>query len=214
MYEVEEIEEHLLSMPSFNANSILEESDSDDESCVEVTSDIDENENELVEWTKYLQLNSDSDADQPSTPSATLVGYSSSEASSDNENSLESTDEQATASDKHNINFKPISPSTVTKKRKRRQWTIEEKLHPISPSTVTKKRKRHQWTIEENLPAVACFEKNDNKHKTAQQVGCATKQLRMWIQNKNELLSLSSRKKGKTRKRLDGAGKKLTYIDL
>ncbi|CAF3058209.1 unnamed protein product [Rotaria socialis] len=191
MYEVEEIEEHLLSMPSFNANSILEESDSDDESCVEVTPDIDENENELVEWAKYLQLNSDSDADQPSTPSATLVDYSSSEASSDNENSLESTGEQTNASDKHNINFKPISPSTVTKKRKRRQWTIEEKLY-----------------------AVACFEKNDNKHKTAQQVGCATKQLRMWIQNKNELLSLSSRKKSKKRKRLDGAGKKLTYIDL
>ena len=36
-----------------------------------------------------------------------------------------------------------------------------------------------------------------NKYQTEKVIGCATKQLRTWIRNKDELLKLSSRKKGK-----------------
>ncbi|CAF1451532.1 unnamed protein product [Rotaria magnacalcarata] len=56
--------------------------------------------------------------------------------------------------------------------------------------------------------------KNNNKSKTANDIGCATKQLRMWIKNKDELIKLSSQKKGKKRMRRNGAGKKLIYVDL
>ncbi|CAF4389059.1 unnamed protein product, partial [Rotaria magnacalcarata] len=89
MYEVEEIEEHFAPISGADINSISDESDFADDSCDEITSNVDENENELIKWTNYLQLNSDSDEDNdqdyPLTQSATLVQYSSSETSSDNE---------------------------------------------------------------------------------------------------------------------------------
>ncbi|CAF4569092.1 unnamed protein product [Rotaria sp. Silwood2] len=106
---------------------------------------------------------------------------------------------------------------------------------PTSSSTIVKKHQHRQWAVAEKLHAVVCFKQNNNKHKTAQHIGCTTKQLRMWIKNKNELIALSSKKKvsnqcsltmytsdqslilfylGNKRKRLDGDGKTLKYIDL
>ncbi|CAF1342265.1 unnamed protein product [Rotaria sordida] len=195
MYEVEEIEEHFAPISGVDTGSISEKSDFDDDSCIEIISNIDENENESVKLANYLQLNSDSDEDidqdYSSTPSATLVDYLSSEVSSDNGNISQSFDQLATSNKQCNIDPMFTSLSTIVKKRKRRQWTVAEKLH-----------------------AVTCFEQNNNKHKTAQQIGCATEQLHMWIKNKNELVALPSRKKGNKRKHLDRGGKKLTYVGL
>ena len=82
-----QIEEHLAPLPGVVTNSLLDESSSDDDSCAEITSAIDENE--LIKWNTYLQLNSDSDDDSdenyPSTQPAPLVNYSSSKSSTDDE---------------------------------------------------------------------------------------------------------------------------------
>jgi hypothetical protein len=175
--EIEEIEEHLAPLLGVGTSSFFDESNSDDDSCVEITSIIDENENELIKWTNYLQLNSDSDEnsdeDHLTTESVTLVGYSSSEPSSDDENFSQSSHQPASSNNHNSIDVTSASSSTIVKKRKRRQWTVVEKLH-----------------------AVSCFENNNNKQLTAKKMGCATKQLRMWIKNKDELLELSPRKKG------------------
>ncbi|CAM2699839.1 unnamed protein product [Rotaria socialis] len=84
-----QIEEHLAPLPGVITNSLLDESSSDNDSSVEVMSIVDENEYELIKWTNYLQLNSDSDDDSDdnysSTQPALLVNYSSSESSSDEE---------------------------------------------------------------------------------------------------------------------------------
>ncbi|CAF4078456.1 unnamed protein product [Rotaria sordida] len=190
-----QIEEHLAPLPGVSTNSFLDKSSSDNDSCVEITSVVDENENELIEWTRYLQLNPNSDEDSDenysSTQPAPLVNYSSSESSSDGENLLKSSHPSASSNNNSVVDITSSSTSTIINKRKRRQWTVNEKLN-----------------------AIACFEKNNSKSQTARDVGCATKQLRTWIKNKDELLKLSSRKKGKKRKRLDGGGKKLTYVDL
>jgi hypothetical protein len=173
-----QIEEHLAPLPAVVTNSLVDESSSDDDSCVEITSVVDENENELIKWTSYLQVNSDSDEDSDenyrSTQPAPLVNYSSSESSSDDENLLQSSHQSASSSN-NNTNIDITSSST---------------------STIIKKRKRRQWIVHEKLGAIACFEKNNNKHQTAKDVGCATKQLRMWIQDKDKLLQLASQKKG------------------
>jgi hypothetical protein len=161
-------DEHLVPIIGVNDDVISDESDLDD-SCVEISSVVDENESELIEWTTYLQLNSSSDNDSgdrlTSTRSASLVQYSPSEDSSDNESAAHTTQ----------------SSSKVTL---------------ASPSTIVKKRKRQQWTVSDKLRAVDYFETTNNKHQTAKYMGCATKQVRMWIKNKNELLDMSSRKKG------------------
>ncbi|CAF1689537.1 unnamed protein product [Adineta ricciae] len=87
-----QIEEHLAPLPAIVTNSFLNESISDDDSCVEITSLVDEND--LIKWTTYLQLNSvsdeDSDENCSSTQPASLVNYSLSESSSDDENLVQS----------------------------------------------------------------------------------------------------------------------------
>ena len=160
-------DEHLAPILGVNNDAMTDESDLDD-SCIEITSVVDENESELIEWTTYLQLNSSSDDDSgerwTSTQSASLVQYSPSEDSSDNECASHTT-----------------SSSKVTL---------------ASPSTIVKKRKRQQWTVSDKLRAIDYFETTNNKHQTAKYMGCATKQVRMWVNNKKDLLDVSSRKKG------------------
>ncbi|CAF4506980.1 unnamed protein product, partial [Rotaria socialis] len=124
MYEVEEIEEHLAPISGVGINSISDESDFADDLSVEITSNVDENENEneLIKWTNYLQLNSDSDEDNdqdyPSIQSATLLQCSSSEASSDNENISQSSPQLGSTNNQNHIDIMPTSSSTIVKKHK------------------------------------------------------------------------------------------------
>jgi hypothetical protein len=69
-----QIEEHLAPLPGVVTNSILDESNSDDDSCVEITSVVDENDNELIKWTSYLQLNLDNDEDSDENYRSTQPG--------------------------------------------------------------------------------------------------------------------------------------------
>ncbi|CAF4813286.1 unnamed protein product [Rotaria sp. Silwood1] len=120
-----QIEEHLAPLPGVVTNSLLDESSSDDDSCVEITSVVDENENELIKWTTYLQLNSDSNDDSDenysSTQPAPLVNYSSSESSSDNENLLQSSHQSTSSNNNSNVDITSSSTSTIMKKRKKRK---------------------------------------------------------------------------------------------
>ncbi|CAF4669981.1 unnamed protein product, partial [Rotaria socialis] len=122
MYEVEEIEEHLAPISGVGINSISDESDFADDLSVEITSNVDENENELIKWTNYLQLNSDSDEDNdqdyPSIQSATLLQCSSLEASSDNENISQSSPQLESTNNQNHIDIMPTSSSTIVKKHK------------------------------------------------------------------------------------------------
>ena len=175
MYQVEETEEHLAALPCLTNHLNEDKSDLDEDSCIEITSNVDEMETELIKWTDYLQINSrndddDDNDDEVPIPSVNLVPYSSSEESSDNENTTRLIQGTKNSIDSTaSINHSPIA----TQKRKRRQWSVAEKLH-----------------------AIAYFEKTNSKHQTAKYMGCATKQLRMWTKNKPNLVELSSRKKG------------------
>ncbi|CAF3881307.1 unnamed protein product [Rotaria sp. Silwood1] len=173
MYGDEGIEEHLASLLIIDAEAHSDKSDSEEDSDVEITSDVNENESELIKWTTYLQINDeDSDQDDQLVQSQALVTYSSSNSSNDNENLLLSSHQLS--SDAHsNIDLTSTLPSINVKKRKRRQWTMTEKLN-----------------------AVARFEQTNSKRSVAKGTCCATKSLRKWIMNKSKLLELSTRKKG------------------
>jgi transposase-like protein len=45
------------------------------------------------------------------------------------------------------------------------------------------KRKRRQWSVKEKLYTIQLFEKNQNKHKTSNITGCTRAQLRNWNEN-------------------------------
>lgn len=172
---MENVDEHLAPLPRLTNRLNESESDFDEDSCVEIASSFDETEIELIKWTDYLQINSSSDDDHnddrdPISPT-TLVPYSSSDESSENE---DSTEQLQRLNNFTNLNSS-INDLPSTSKRKRRQWSVAEKLH-----------------------AIAHFEKTNNKHQTAKYIMCATKQLRSWINNKQSLIELSSRTKGKS----------------
>ncbi|CAF4260009.1 unnamed protein product [Rotaria sp. Silwood2] len=75
----------------------------------------------------------------------------------------------------------------------------------------TSKRKRRQWSIFEKLNAINTFKSNGSKNRTAVEHGCTTAQLRKWLKCENELLNIV---KSRKRRRSGGAGKNLKYIGL
>jgi len=61
----------------------------------------------------------------------------------------------------------------------------------------TPKRKRRQWSVGEKLDAIARFKSNQSKHRTAVESGCTTAQLRKWLNDEVKLTNIFKEKKGK-----------------
>jgi len=163
------MDEHLLLLGSDEDSCSDDDNSSDDDSSVEITSNPDECESELIRLSTYLQLESgaDNDDDQtfewPDPPSSLLSSCSSND-------------------DQSNDSQQMLPPSTSN-----------DNVHAQGNST---KRKRRQWTIKEKIDAVVLFEKNHNKRETAMKKGCTTAQLRNWIKNKENLFKMREQKKG------------------
>ena len=103
--------------------SLSDKSNLEDDSCVKITSAIDENENELIKWTNYLQLDSNSDENSdenyPSTRLISLGRYSSSKPSSDDENSSQLSYRCASSNNANITYMSSSSTSDAIEKRKR-----------------------------------------------------------------------------------------------
>jgi hypothetical protein len=161
-------EQHLAPLCSDEDSSFDNYNSSDDDSSVEITSTIDECENELVRLSTYLQLESEDDNDDdqtfewPAPPPSLLFSSSSDDELNDSQ---------------------PIVLSTTSNAN----VDIQEK---------SMKRKRRQWTVKEKLDAIALFDKNQSKRETAKKEGCTTAQLRNWIKNKENLFKMYKKKKG------------------
>jgi hypothetical protein len=131
-------EKHILSLGVVDEDSSFNDyNSSDDDSSVEITSTVDEYESELVRLSTYLQLESDDDGgddvDQDfewPEPPPSLLSSSSSD-----------VDE---LSDSHQVVLSTTSVNGVD---------IQEK---------SMKRKRRQWTVKEKLAAVALFDKKQS----------------------------------------------------
>ncbi|CAF4738728.1 unnamed protein product [Rotaria sp. Silwood2] len=184
-------EQHLESLYDDKDSTSDSCNSSDDDSSVEITSTIDKGENELVRLSTYLQLDSEEENDDDKNfewpdPPPSLLSSSSDDVDVDVEES----------SDFHQVVLPTASCVHVN---------IQEK---------SIKRKRRQWSIKEKLDVIALFDKNQSKRKTAREEGCTTAQLRNWLKNKENLLEMYKKKKDRKSKRLKGGGKKLVYADL
>jgi len=167
-------EEHLVPIYQYE-NSVSDHSDhsdnsSSDDSDIEITSNVDEAENELIRLSTYLQFDSENDTDDDETfdwpaPPPPLI-YSNSSASDDEE---------------QNNSHQVVLPTTSTN-------------HDLSKQPI--KSKRRQWSIKEKLNAIQLFEKNQSKHKTSRITGCTRAQLRNWLINKEDLFTIYKQKKG------------------
>jgi len=167
-------EEHLVPIYQYE-NSVSDHSDhsdnsSSDDSDIEITSNVDEAENELIRLSTYLQFDSENDTDDDETfdwpaPPPPLI----------HSNSSTSDDEE------QNNSLQVILPTSSSD-----NGILKQSI----------KRKRRQWSVKEKIYAIQLFEKNQSKHKTSNKTGCTRAQLRNWIMNKEELFRIYKHKKG------------------
>ncbi|CAF1523278.1 unnamed protein product [Rotaria sordida] len=144
-------EQHLASLSDDEGSSFDDDNSSDSDSNVEAASTIDECENELVRLSTYLQLESEFDNDDDQNfewpePPSTL-------------NSSDSSDiEELHDSQQMLLSTTPSNNGVIQEqyiKRKRRQWTVKEKLDAITlfENNQSGKRKRLEGGGKKNAPA-------------------------------------------------------------
>lgn len=153
----------------------LSESDSDSSdsfeihSSDEVASSVDETQNELVRLSTRLNIESEHDNDNHENCQWLSQRQSSSSPSTSDVEELT------------NLDPVPLHAESSTNSTEQRKST---------------KRKRRQWTVKEKLDIIFSFEESKNKRQTAKKEGCTSAQLRNWIKNKDDLLSIYRKKKG------------------
>ena len=83
-------------------------------------------------------------------------------------------------------------------------------------TTTSTHHERRQWSFEEKLKIISELNKGVSLHVLESKYKCTRKMIRRWKNNENQLIKLVKEKggKGKKRKRINGAGAKLTYSGL
>lgn len=157
-------------------------SESEDDESVEVVSNVDEEENQIVDMTKYLTF------------------------SSDDESEIDDNVNDITHNDTGLDSDSDIPDDDVIENHASNECTTNSTSSSlivaanVSDSNTninkTSKRKRRQWSIAEKLNAIKAFKSNGSKRRTAIEHGCTTAQLRKWVKCENELSDIIKRKKG------------------
>ena len=190
------MDDHLLPLPVATAITCNTTHDlsSSDESDVEVRSNFDEDINELIDMSTYLRFDTMGDGEDdgesgneefarpdPHALPQSLVSYSMTSSDDDDLCVTSCSD------------LPPVSSSSLL---------ADSGTSSVMQTTTTElhssqvKRKRRQWSVTEKLYAVKMYEKCKSKHNTATQIGCTRFQLTSWITNHEELLKLSAQQKG------------------
>jgi hypothetical protein len=215
---------HLLPLDGYNdfENSSDE---SDDNDSIEVVSNVDEKENNIVDMTKNLVFSSDDELEnndgedryssfvnkknrgfthgavnnirasfgEKNNPGFTL-GAVNNHLPSFNDDCLES---DLDASDDNPLEYYPLNASLPSSS----SHSLSITTNKISPGGdkigKSSKRKRRPWSVEEKLEILTTLKLNKNKNQTALEHGCTPAQLRNWLANEVKLISISNEKKGK-----------------
>ena len=142
-----------LSMPTLKNFNAGGDSSSSDDSDIEVTSTLDPEENELVRISNDLCLDSDDSIDD---------GVSVEE-----HRRTRSISGVRTSDDRdHDVHISPADSSNLV-----------SSPPPDVGTGSSLKRKRRAWSIREKLDAVESYEKSNSKHFTAKAIGCTRYQL-------------------------------------
>jgi hypothetical protein len=168
--------EHLAPLPRFETNA--DDSNSSDDSDMEIVSTYDPDEHELIQLSTYLRVDSDSEDNNETeneekendSSSCHLVSYSNSDDSAD---------------DAYPMDTRLSQPPTAT-------GCLPQSTHIVS----SVKLKRRQWSFREKLQATSTFEKNNNKYQTCKIHGCTPSQLRKWLVIEDQLKAIAKQKSG------------------
>ena len=162
----------------------LDSSDSDDD--VEVVSNLDTQENELVDMSAYLRISSSEESDDNSDDPFALTPVIGSTCSrSDCKHEDYPVDSFGGAGD----------PVTVSSSLSSLPPTLAVDDTAVANASGTPKRKRGQWSVVEKLKVLNAYESSNSKHRTAVQQGCTTGQIRQWEKKRGELIVLATIKR-------------------
>ena len=162
-----------LSIPRATNSSDDSSSLDDEDSDLEVTSIFDEEDSELIRMGDGLHLVSDdSDDELPILNHSTLSNGVHDQSSGDDE--IADPD----------VSIQDSSP-------------IGSICENETSGTPSQKRKRRAWSIREKLRAIENYEKSHSKHLTAKAMGCTRFQLSEWVKRRDDLKNLQSSKQGK-----------------
>jgi hypothetical protein len=211
---------HLFPLVGYNdSENSSDESDNND--SIEVVSNVDEEENNIVDMTKNLVFSSDDeiqngngDDDHDSsvdnkknhdfTRSAVhnirssfndINGHGFTLGGATN-NNISSFDDDYSESDLDAPDDDQLNVSVPSTSSYSSSITTNDIVSSDDKIKKQKKRKRRQWSVEEKLEILTTFKLNQSKHRTASQHGCTTSQLRNWLATESKLISVSKEKKG------------------
>jgi hypothetical protein len=136
----------------------------------------------------YLRIGSsdESDDDNNDDPFASTVVIGSTCSRSDSENEDHPIDSFGGASDSVTVSSSLSLPPILA---------VDDTT--VSNASGTPKRKRRQWSVVEKLKVLNAYESSNSKHRTAVEQGCTTAQIRQWEKKRGELIVLATIKKGK-----------------
>jgi hypothetical protein len=184
---------HLLPLDNYNdfENS---SSESEDNDSIEIVSNVDEEENDIVDVTKQLAFSSDdeSDFDGDGNNCSSLDGIVSHCSLLDDVCFKSNID----ASDDDPVEYSPLNVSVPSSSSHSQLVVPDTVASSNNKIETTSKRKRRQWSVAEKLSALATFKLNQSKHRTAVEHGCTTAQLRKWVKDEVKLINISKEKKG------------------
>ena len=198
---------HLLPLDSYNEFNEFgnASNESEDDDSVEVVSNIDVEEHNIVDMTKNLIFSSDDDIHYLSgdkNHGDFARGVSDNIRSSYDDTGLESdVDASDDSVESYSLNLSVPSPSSHSS-----STTTNDIRSGYDKIENGAKRKRRQWSVEENLDALTTLKLNQNKHQTAVQHGCTRAQLRNWLANEMKLINLSKVKKVRSSNLCDSSG--------
>ena len=180
-------DEHLRRIPHLVDDEYESDSSADNDQ-LEIVSDTEENENLLFHLNNYLNLES---------PDNTALS-----ADDDHEENVQKKPDDEGEQAKHNdpgisITSTIISSSTSALILVNDVFHSSQLISTVIDKFIGGKRKRRQWSIKEKLLALSLLGKNHgNKRLTANQYGCSRYQLSQWLKAKTELETLSKQKYG------------------
>jgi hypothetical protein len=173
-----------LALGQLSEHSLDDTGDSD----IEVVSTVDENDHVLLQLSTILNLDSKDDDEDEDGPESRNP-FNSDSASDDDASQQDIDVVKRTSSTTYSS---PVTSSSIT------MTTPSPSTRLQSSPTGSSKRKRRQWSMAEKLNAIAVLDKNDNnKQLTAAQEGCSRAQLTQWTRRKDELQLLAKQDHGK-----------------
>ncbi|CAF3652024.1 unnamed protein product [Rotaria sp. Silwood1] len=167
-------------------------SETEDDDSIEVLSNVDEEENKIIDMTKYSTFSSDDESEIDNNANDIILIDNHVVQCCNTNDRIQSSALDGTCLDSGS----DVSDDDVNENHLSNECTTNSTSYSLPVATdvngfnndtkKTSKHKPRQRSIVEKLNAINTFKSNGSKHRTAVKHGCTTAQLRKWLKCENE----------------------------